>query len=206
MHSSARHLKPALGRLRGWVWRRWRCLAGLALGGALLAGVLRPGAGAEATGFSEFEIKAAWLFNFARFVEWPTNSFTNHSSPLIVGVVGKDPFGKELDKAFVGRTVRSRPFLLRRNVSEADLATCHLVYVCSSERRKLRELLEKARGAAVLTVGEGEEFLDQGGIISFVIKDNAVRFGINVRPAQQAGLKLDANLLKVAVSVRGRYE
>jgi hypothetical protein len=166
----------------------------------------QPAAAAETAGFSEYEIKAAWLFNFARFVEWPTNTFANASTPLVVGVVGRDPFGWELEKTFAGRTIRGRPVVLKRNLSESEVASCHLIYVGAAERRRSRDLLEKVWGTPVLTVGETDDFLDQGGIINFVIKEKAVRFEINVRSAQSAGLKLDANLLKVAVSVRGRYE
>ena len=188
-------------------WSRRRGLAGwVALAVCFFLVLIGRGTGAPNTGFSEQEIKAAWLFNFARFVEWPTNSFATQTAPIVVGVVGKDPFGKELEKALVGRTIRGRPVLLKRGLAESDLANCHLLFISPSERRRLRDLPEKLRGAPVLTVGETDEFLDQGGIINFVIKENAVRFEINVRPAQRAGLKLDANLLKVAVSVRGRYE
>jgi len=202
-----------------WVGRaralaaRWRGTARRTLGGLvpLLGLLLLPlsMSGAGSPTFSEFEVKAAWLFNFARFVDWPTNTFTNPATPLVVGVVGvggKDPFGRELEKAFTDRTIRGRPVILKRGPLESELTGCHLLYVAPSERRRFRELFEKLRGAPVLTVGESDEFLEQGGIINFVRKDNAVRFDIDVRSAQRAGLKLDANLLKVALTVRGRYE
>lgn len=187
------------------VWRATGCrrlllvLVGLVLG---LAWDRR----AQNTAFSEYDVKAACLLNFARFVEWPTNGWTNPRTPLVVGVAGRDPFGKGLEKAFVGKTIRGRPVVLKRGVSDAEARRCHLLFMGRSERRRLRDRLEPFRALPILTVSETDEFLDQGGVINFGLKENAVLFEINVRAAQRAGLRLDANLLKVAVSVRGRYE
>ena len=146
------------------------------------------------------------LHAVARFTEWPSNAFPNAQAPLVVGVMGKDPFGRALEKAFAGRTVRGRRLQIRRLPPDADTCECHILFVAASERRRMRLLMEHLKGQAILSVSESDEFLEQGGVANFVLKDNAVRFEINVKAAQAARLSLDANLLKVALTVRGRYE
>ncbi|HXG47493.1 MAG TPA: YfiR family protein [Methylomirabilota bacterium] len=154
----------------------------------------------------EYQVKAAWLLNFARFVEWPADRFTSAEAPFVVGIVGEDPFGLHLESTFAGKTVKGRSFLIKRLDAGADLTSCHLVFFSSSERRKHREMCDGLRQAAVLTVGDTADFADNGGMIGFVRKDNAIRFHINFDVAQPAGLSLSAQLLKVALSVRGRYK
>jgi hypothetical protein len=161
---------------------------------------------AEEAPLSEYQVKAAWLLNFVRYSDWPASAFVDARSPYVVGVAGRDPFGKDLEKAFEGKMVKGRTFLLKRVSNEQEMRACHLLFVSSSERRRSRDLLERIVGAPVLTVGESPEFLDQGGIINFLLKDGSVRFEINLEPARIARLKLDANLLTVAVSVRGKHE
>ncbi len=165
-----------------------------------------PARPAEDVQLSEYQVKAALLLNFVRYSEWPASAFAGDRSPYVVGVVGRDPFGRDLERAFEGKSVKGRPFLLKRVSSDQEMRECHLLFVSSSERRRLRDLPERLKGSPVLTVGESAEFLDQGGVINFLIKDGSVRFEINPEAAQAARLKLDANLLKVAVSVRRKYD
>jgi hypothetical protein len=181
------------------LWRRLACWVGLV---SLLSTNLR----SQETAPTEYQVKAVWLLNFARFVEWPTNTFPHDASPFVVGVLGKDPFGKDLERAFERKTFRGRPFTFKRISSESERYGCHILFVPSSERRRFREGADKLRRAPVLTVGEGENFLEDGGIINFTLKDNSVRFEIDVKAAQAAKLKLNANLLKVAATVRGKYD
>lgn len=177
------------------------------LGCILLCGVLGArSVSAEESAPSEHQVKAVWLLNFARFVEWPATAFPNATAPFVVGVVGKDPFGRELERAFTGKTVKGRPFVFRRISNDADLGGCHILFVPASERKRTRDWIGKLQGGAVLTVGETEEFLQNGGVINFLLKDNTVRFEISLNAAQAAGLKLHANLLKVAVAVQGKYD
>ena len=182
-------------------------VAGCALGWLLLLLLFCPHARpAEETPLSEYQVKAALLLNFVRYSDWPASAFVDARSPYVVAVVGRDPFGKDLEKAFEGKTVKGRTFLLKRVSNEQEMRACHLLFVSSSERRRSRDLLEKIVGAPVLTVGESPEFLDQGGVINLFLRDGSVRFDINLEPARIAQLKLDANLLTVAVSVRGKHE
>lgn len=161
---------------------------------------------AEEVQLSEYQVKAAWLLNFVRYTDWPATAFADAHSPYVVAVAGRDPFGKDLEKAFEGKTNKGRAFVLKRVSSEQEMRACHLLFVSTSERRRSHDLLEKIVGAPVLTVGESPEFLDQGGVINLLLKEGSVRFDINLEPARTARLKLDANLLAVALSVRGKHE
>ena len=189
---------PAQATHRGW---RWICV--LAVNTAVS---LNPVLAAEQAPFSQYQVKAAWLVNFARFAEWPARALPAGKGPIVVAVLGKDPFGSELEKAMKGKIVEGRSFSIRRISADQDLRACHLLFVASSERRRWRELSLRIKDAPILTVGESEEFLDQGGIINFRIENNSVRFEINLNAAQAAGIRLDPNLLKVASRVKGKYE
>jgi hypothetical protein len=185
-------------------WSVWRALLGLMAFGLILGVDFAPRAQEPAA--SEYQVKAAWLLNFARFVEWPGRSFGSPRAPFVVGVVGRDPFGKDLEQAFAGKTVRGRAFEFRHFPSDSDLHGCHILFFGKSERRRIRDQLSKIGTVPVLTVGEDEDFLEEGGIVNFLLKDRSIRFEINLKAAQAAELKLDANLLKVAVEVRGKYD
>lgn len=194
--------RPQLGRGRNSGWALWRALAWVLALAALLNGSMR----GQETAPSEYQVKAVWLLNFARFAEWPTNAFPGPKAPFVVGVVGKDLFGKNLEKAFEGKLFKGRSFAFKHISSELEARGCHILFISSSEGRRIRDWPGKLKGAAAMTVSEVEGFLDYGGAINFVLKDGTVRFEINVKAAQAAGLKLNANLLKVAVTVKGKYD
>lgn len=199
MRTHPLHTTPT--RIRPGLWSRVLTLSALLLH---LAAPLP--ARAQESSFSEYEIKAAWLLNFARFVSWPTNAFDAPDAPIVVGVVGRDPFGRLLEKAFEGKAVKGHPLVVKRLTPDQDLRQCHLLFVSALEQRRFKDSLERLRTKPVLTVGESDDFLDEGGIVNFVLKEKSIRFEINVRAAKAAGLKMEANLLKVAASVRGKYE
>lgn len=168
-----------------------------------LAAFLSAGA-AHAQQSVEYKIKAAYLLNFAKFVEWPTNRFPSATSPITVGVLGKDPFGADLDRIMAGRLIEGRKFeIIRAAEPEASLV-CHIVFVSSSERRRSPQIIESLHKANVLTVGEHEQFLQQGGIIRFFLhndplrSESTVRFEINPAAAQQAGVRISSKLLHIA--------
>jgi hypothetical protein len=180
-----------------------RCASGWLLLLLLFCPHTRP---AEQAPLSEYQVKAALLLNFVRYSDWPAGGFAKTNSPYVIGIVGRDPFGADLERTFERKIVKGRTFLLKRVSSEQEIRACHLLFAPSSERRRSRDLLEKIKGAPVLTVGESADFLDQGGAINLLIKDGSVRFEINLEPARIGRLKLDANLLDLAVSVRGKYD
>jgi YfiR/HmsC-like len=167
-----------------------------------------PAVSAPAPGphYQEYQVKAVWMLNVARYTEWPSTAFPANDSPCVVGVFGKDPFGKDLEAAFAGKLLKGRPFELKRVSSENDVRGCHILFVPAAERRKWRNLNDKLGKASVLVVGESSDFLDQGGIVNFVIKADSIQFEVDLRNAQKAGLKIDANLLKIAARVKGKYE
>jgi hypothetical protein len=163
----------------------------------LLAGLSRDSA-AQATGTSEHAVKAAFLYNFAKFVEWPEGAFRSPVEPLTFCVLGEGPLGGELERTVVGKTVAGRPVAVRRLSQLAGFDECRILFVGSSERPRFDQILAAVGERAVLTVGEEEAFTRAGGIISFVVRQNRVRFRIERDPAVSAGLKLSSRLLELA--------
>jgi hypothetical protein len=152
--------------------------------------------------FSEYQIKAVFLFNFAQFVEWPENAFAATNSPIVIGVLGTDPFGAALPQAVAGESIGGRPLEVRRGRTLAELGRCHLLFICRSEQERLPRLLRELRGTGVLTVGETEAFARAGGVVSFLMEGNKVRFAVDPEAAVAEGLRVSAKLLKVARLVR----
>lgn len=151
---------------------------------------------------SEYEVKAAMLYNFARFVEWPAQVLGSASDPLVVGVLGLDPFGAILDNTLKGVTVNGRHMVVRRFASVAELKVCHILFVSSSETKSLPAVTQMFERSAVLTVGDMERFARQGGMIGFILDGKKVRFEINLDAAESAGLKISSKLLQLATVTR----
>ena len=148
----------------------------------------------------EYKFKAAYLFHFTQFVEWPSNVFTDAKSPLIIGILGENPFGNELENGLRDKTVDGRPIKTRIIQSPAEARTnCHVLFISASEKQKEREIIQSLEGASILTVGETEDFTDSGGMIKFVSVDKRIRFEIKDETAKKAGLKIRAKLLTLAV-------
>lgn len=153
---------------------------------------------------SEYQVKAAYLFNFLKFVEWPENTFGDPLAPMVIGVVGDDPFGNALPQVVIGKTVQGRDVVVRIYRAGEDLRGAHILFISSSERKKLPAILSSLRGSGVLTVADMEGFLDLGGMIEFVPENNRVRFAINVEAARRAKLKMSSKLLSLAKTVEGK--
>lgn len=153
-----------------------------------------------AQGPAEYGVKAAFILNFARFVEWPADAYSEGGS-LVVGIVGDDPFGASLDR-LNGTTVSGRRIVIKRFKAGDYLRGCQILFVSSSERNRLGKILESVKGGTVLTIGELPQFNQSGGIIRFVIQENKVRFEINGWAAGQARLRVSSKLL--ALSRGGR--
>jgi hypothetical protein len=150
----------------------------------------------------EYQVKAAFLYNFAKFVDWPPSSFPNASTPLRICVLGQDPFGQELRDIAHGKTVNGRRLEVSNVTDLQQARSCHILFIASSEKRQIKRLLESLRGADVLTVGDTKGFAEQGGMINFVVEDNRVQFEVSRKAAEQAGLKISSKLLSVAKLVR----
>ena len=157
---------------------------------------------AALTSRQEYRLKAAFLYNFAKFIDWPSDSFPDSASPIMLCVLGSDPFGSALAETLEGKTVRARPLVIRRFQQVEDVQTCHILFVGRSEEKRLAQTLERLQGSAVVTVGEMEGFARVGGIINFFTEHDKIRFEINVGAAERAGLSISSKLLNLARIVR----
>lgn len=153
-------------------------------------------AAADARASLEYPVKAAFLFQFARFVEWPAAA---EAGALEIGVVGPDPFGEALERAIAGKAVGGRPLIIRRFATAEDVRSCAILFVSEQEGPQLSRILSRLGSAAVLTVGEGREFVRAGGMVGFFVEDNRVRFEVNLKATDAGGLRVSSRLLGVAV-------
>ena len=149
----------------------------------------------------EYQIKAAFLYNFAKFVEWPADRFTDENSPILLCVIGKDPFGPTLEHTVMGRKIKGRAIRIKRIKGINGLKICHVLFVSSSERENMRDIVASLAGASVLTTGDMGGFANQGGIIELIKIENKIRFEINLNAATQSGLKLSSYLMGLARNV-----
>jgi hypothetical protein len=156
----------------------------------------------------EYQVKAAFLYNFAKFVDWPADRFSHDTAPIRIAVIGQNPFGDELDHALRGRKISGRDvlvdYLAAADRPAFEASSYHVIYVAAGEERSLEKFAGGTGGARALTVGESARFAAEGGIVKFSTIDDKVRFEINADAADVAGLKISAQLLKLATTVRRR--
>jgi hypothetical protein len=152
---------------------------------------------AETKPSPEYLIKAAFLFNFAKFVEWPANAFKDDLSPINLYILGTDPFGPALD-TLKDKTVKGRPFKIKWANKVDDIEACHILFISASEKENLKQILYAVRNSNTLTVSEIEGFAQTGGIINFIIVNKKVHFEINPEAAERRRLKISSQLLKLA--------
>jgi len=153
---------------------------------------------AQASPNPEYQLKAVFLFNFAQFVEWPASAFPNSMTPLVIGILGEDPFGPYLDETVRGETVNDRPLVVRRYRSVEEITTCHILFISRREDRRIKGILDSLRGRSVLTVSDADRFATRGGMIRFVTDHKRIRFRINLEAAKAANLTLSSKLLRPA--------
>ena len=161
---------------------------------------------AAAQSASEYQVKAAFLFNFAKFVEWPANAFLTADAPLQVCVLGQDPFGGDFEQMIEDKTVNGHRLEIAHPEGVPQARACQILFIVSSEKQKTRDILQGLAEVSVLTVGDTPGFAKMGGVINFVLDQNRVRFEINVKAAERAHLKLSARLLTVAKLIVGEEE
>ncbi len=166
---------------------------------AALALVLAMPAAIPAQPANEYEVKAAFLFNFTRFVDWPTSP---GSGPFCIGIEGADPFGGALDEAVKGRSAGGHTIAVKHFNAGEEPAACEIVFISGADARKTGAALGRLQHAAVLTVGEGPGFCHRGGVIAFEVEDSRVRLEINPDAAQRARLQISSKLLTLATLVR----
>lgn len=151
----------------------------------------------------EYQLKAAFLFNFMQFVQWPTAAFAGGASPMVIAVLGEDPFGEQLDRLVRGEKIRGRPIVVQRHARIEDVGPCQLLYITERDQLKLKAILAKLVRQPVLTVSDAADFTRHGGMINLVTQDNRVRLLINVEAATAAQLTLSSKLLRPAQIVTG---
>jgi len=150
----------------------------------------------------EYEVKAAFLYNFAKFVEWPSQAFKTPQDPILVCVLGHTPLEHTLEQVLRGKSVEGRQFAFRQ-ISDAEEALgCRILFVGSAQNKRFRQLCETLKPAGILTVGEAEGFAASGGVINFKLQDGRLRFEINVDAAEHAQLQISSKLLSLAQIVK----
>jgi hypothetical protein len=147
---------------------------------------------------STSQLKAAFLYNFAKFVEWPPAAFGETNSPIVIGILGEDPIRGDLERAILGKTINNRPLEIKPFRSASDATNCHLLYIGASEQAHLKQIIESLRGASVLTVSEADDFLQKGGMINFIVEKGKYRFQIKEDAAKSVNLKISSKLLSLA--------
>ncbi|HTL17245.1 MAG TPA: YfiR family protein [Patescibacteria group bacterium] len=152
---------------------------------------------------SEYQVKAAFLFNFAKFVQWPPQAFSSKTSPLVIGVLGENPFHDDLARAIRDKTVDEHPVIMKELRSPTQATNCHILFISSSEKQQLPEIFKTLKKTNVLTVGETEGFARSGGMINFVLEGTKVRFEINKDATVGAGLKISSKLMSLALPPSG---
>jgi hypothetical protein len=150
---------------------------------------------------SEYELKAAFLFNFTQFVEWPTNAFESEMDPIVIGVLGPDPFGSTLDDLVQDESVHGRKLKVERYSGASEIKRPHILFVSKSLAAQWPEILRRTQGRPILTVSDIDRFSTRGGMIQLVTERNLVRIRINPDSARRADLNISSKLLRLADNV-----
>jgi YfiR/HmsC-like len=175
------------GRAAFFIFGLWMLLAGLGLTGARGQSVSH-----------EYPLKAVFLLNFAQFTDWPTNVFDQPDSPLVIGVLGDDPFGALLDDAVRGETVNGRKFVVERYRRVEDIKICHILFISQSEIKQLDKIVENLKGKPILTVSEIDGSAYRGICVRFITENNKIHLRINTDALQAAQLTMSSKILRVA--------
>jgi hypothetical protein len=172
------------------------CIRGLVVL-ALLAWA-GPEVSAQTTVSREYQVKAVFLFNFAQFVDWPPDAFASPQAPLVIGVLGDDPFDGYLDETVRGEKVNNHPLVIQRYRWVEEIKSCHILFISQSASGRLEEILARLKSRNILTVSDAEDFARRGGMIRFVTENNKIRLRINVDAAKAAELTISSKLLRPA--------
>jgi YfiR/HmsC-like len=168
---------------------------------AIVSALLSPAClNAQRSSPSEYEVKAAYLYHFGKFVTWPAKAGTGDEFPICV--LGEDPFGAIFDATIAGETINGKKVVVSRIAKPQEAVSCRILFISASEERQLKEILATLDKTSVLTVSDISQFTRRGGMIQFVVDASRVRFEVNVTTAERAGLTLSSQLLKVAINVR----
>ena len=154
---------------------------------------------------SEYEVKAAYIYNFAKFIDWPMNAFSTKGAPINIGIIGDNEFGALLENIVKDKTVKEHAIQVHLIKWPADLHTCHMVYVGSSEQKRFRQIVDSLQGYPILTITEVEESSQAKGIMNLFVEGGKVQFEVNIALAEKAQLKISSKLLRLARGIVGTY-
>ena len=197
--------KRPVWKFAGIDWRAAEhVLRACALSIGIAAGVAGPCLAQTDAQVDEYRVKAAFLYKFGSYIEWPSGSFAGADSPVTIGVMGAGALADELVQIVAGRNVNGRPVRVRKLRPGDPIAGLHVLFVGRAESGRLAEILAAARGQALLTVTESEEGLELGSMINFVVVEDKVRFDIAPPPSESSSLKISARLLGVARKIVSR--
>lgn len=175
--------------VNGPTWVRWCGLALVLL--SMAWGILSQAQ-------TEYDVKAVFLCRFAQYVEWPPTAFASATAPITIGILGDDPFGKAIEEASADERPQNRKCVIKRFNRPEDLTPCHILFISRSEQGNVPALLQALDARPILTVGDTEQFTREGGMINFTTQGGKIRFEINPKAANEAGLKISAQLLRLA--------
>lgn len=144
----------------------------------------------------DYQVKAAFLYNFTRFISWPPTAFRSANSPFIIGIIGNDPFGHYINEIVRGEKVGNHPIVIQRYYNLKDIVNCHLLFV--NREQNVRDILSTVGQRNILTVSESDNFTHQGGMISFYKENNKVRFMVNLESSRAANIEISSKLLSIA--------
>lgn len=164
----------------------------------ILLGLLVPVRSQAAQTASEYQVKAAFLYNFTKFVRWPEDALPDKNSPLVIGILGDDPFGQNLQLAVKGKNINGHPLEIRAVKTPAEMKECQVLFICQKPKRNIPDTLHTLDKASTLTISETNGFYEAGGMINFVMEGTKVRFEINDQAATRVGLTISSKLLSVA--------
>ena len=145
---------------------------------------------------SEYQLKAVFLFNFAQFVEWPENAFANSNAPIVIGVLGTDPFGSILDETVRDERIGGRPLIIQRYRRMEEIGICHILFISESESPYLERILSALNGRSILTVSDADRAARRGVMVQFIMEKKRVRLRINLDAAKLAELTISSKLLR----------
>jgi hypothetical protein len=178
---------------------RHLCIACIAAGGILILS-------AQTSPAHEYQLKAVFLFNFSQFTEWPARTFSSPNAPLVIGVLGDDPFGSTLNMVIKEEKVNDHPLIIRHFKSIKEITDCHILFINYRQEEQLQQAFKALNGKSILTVGDAPGFIKYGGMVRFINENDKIRFQINPDKARQSDLQLSSKLLRLAEIVNTKTE
>ncbi len=152
---------------------------------------------AKAQSSREYQVKAVFLFNFTQFVEWPSNCFPSDKAPMVIGILGADPFGAYLEQAVSGETINGHPLQIKRYNDIDEVGTCQVLFINMPESAKREQVITKLKGRNILTVSDAPDFMQGGGMIRFFTKQDKIKLQVNLDAAKTANLVISSKLLRL---------